>query len=38
MQEHFNSDYIESKKYPKATFKGFIETFDLQNLNTQEIN
>src|SRR5215217_2371857 len=22
MQEHFNKDYIESNKYPKAEFKG----------------
>ena len=22
MQEHFNEDYLESDKYPKATFKG----------------
>jgi polyisoprenoid-binding protein YceI len=25
MQEHFNSDYMESDKYPRATFKGKIE-------------
>ena len=25
MQEHFNSDYMESDKYPKATFRGKIE-------------
>jgi len=25
MQEHFNSDYMESDKFPKATFKGKIE-------------
>ena len=24
MQEHFNGDYLESDKYPKATFKGTI--------------
>jgi hypothetical protein len=24
MQEHFNADYMESDKYPKATFKGKI--------------
>lgn len=24
MQEHFNSDYMESDKFPKATFKGKI--------------
>ncbi len=25
MQEHFNSDYMESDKYPKATFRGKIK-------------
>jgi len=25
MQEHFNSDYMESDKFPKATFKGIIK-------------
>ena len=24
MQEHFNENYVESEKFPKATFKGFI--------------
>jgi hypothetical protein len=29
MQEHFNENYIESEKYPKATFKGrFKEKID----------
>lgn len=30
MQEHFNENYMESSKYPKATFKGDI-------LNLQEV-
>ena len=25
MQEHFNENYVESDKYPKATFKGSIQ-------------
>jgi len=25
MQEHFNENYVESDKYPKAVFKGIIE-------------
>ncbi|MDB5114744.1 MAG: polyisoprenoid-binding protein [Mucilaginibacter sp.] len=25
MEEHFNSDYLESDKYPRATFKGKIQ-------------
>ncbi len=28
MQEHFNENYVESDKYPKAVFKGWIEDFD----------
>ncbi|MEW7292160.1 YceI family protein [Aquimarina sp. 2304DJ70-9] len=28
MQEHFNENYVESDKYPKATFKGKILNFD----------
>lgn len=28
MQEHFNENYIESDKYPKATFKGKLAGFD----------
>jgi len=34
MQEHFNESYLESDKYPFATFQGNIENFsnlDLQN-------
>ncbi|CAM2913448.1 YceI family protein [Flavobacterium frigoris] len=34
MQEHFNANYMESKKYPKATFQGLIEKFDLKNIAT----
>ncbi|OYX82979.1 MAG: hypothetical protein B7Y83_13075 [Flavobacteriales bacterium 32-34-25] len=32
MEEHFNENYIESDKYPKALFKGKIENFDAHNL------
>lgn len=31
MEEHFNENYMESKKYPKATFKGKI--VDLSKVN-----
>lgn len=27
MQEHFNENYLESDKFPKATFKGVIKDF-----------
>lgn len=30
MEEHFNENYIESDKFPKATFKGKIEDFDIE--------
>lgn len=33
MEEHFNENYVESDKYPKATFKGKIENFDLTKLS-----
>lgn len=32
MEEHFNENYVESDKYPKATFKGKIDNFDLAKL------
>jgi len=28
MQEHFNENYVESEKYPAATFKGVIKNYD----------
>ncbi len=37
MQEHFNENYVESDKYPKAIFKGLIEnssSIDLSKDNT----
>jgi len=33
MQEHFNRNYMESERYPKAHFKGKIEKFDLKDIN-----
>lgn len=33
MQEHFNEKYIESDKYPKATFKGKIKDFSKLDLS-----
>lgn len=35
MEEHFNENYAESDKYPKATFKGRIKDFNLPNLKTK---
>ncbi|HMC01752.1 MAG TPA: YceI family protein [Flavobacteriaceae bacterium] len=34
MEEHFNENYAESNKFPKATFKGKITDFDLNSSNT----
>ncbi|WP_026714743.1 YceI family protein [Flavobacterium daejeonense] len=34
MEEHFNENYIESDRYPKAIFRGKIENFDLQSLTS----
>ena len=33
MEEHFNENYVESDKYPKATFKGKIENFDYSKID-----
>ncbi len=30
MEEHFNENYMESDKFPKATFKGKIEDFNIE--------
>ncbi len=35
MEEHFNENYVESDKYPKATFKGKILDFNLSKLKHQ---
>lgn len=32
MEEHFNENYIESDRYPKALFRGKIENFDAKSL------
>ncbi len=32
MEEHFNENYMESEKYPKATFKGKVVNFDSKKL------
>lgn len=36
MKEHFNSNYMESDRYPKASFKGIIEKFDLSLITDEE--
>lgn len=34
MQEHFNENYLESEKFPKATFKGKISNYESINWTT----
>jgi hypothetical protein len=34
MEEHFNENYMESSKFPKATFKGKVEDFDSSKLTS----
>jgi len=36
MQQHFNESYVESHKYPKAKFKGYIINF--KDLNKENSN
>ena len=38
MEEHFNENYIESEKYPKATFKGKLNGFDFESLTDNWTN
>jgi hypothetical protein len=38
MEEHFNKNYLESGRYPKATFKGIIEKFDVKDLGLSYTN
>ena len=35
MEEHFNKNYMESSRYPRAVFRGTIEKFDLNNLTSE---
>lgn len=32
MQEHFNENYMDSNKFPKATFKGIVEGFNFSEI------
>jgi hypothetical protein len=36
MEEHFNENYMESSKFPKATFKGKIVNFDAKKLSSKK--
>ena len=36
MEEHFNENYMESSKFPKATFKGKIANFDAKKLSSKK--
>ena len=33
MQEHFNENYMDSSRYPKATFSGNIQNFSFEELS-----
>lgn len=37
MQEHFNENYLESEKYPTATFKGTVTGFDPAREGIQQV-
>jgi len=36
MQEHFNENYIESDKYPEASFSGMLINFDIEKVSEVE--
>lgn len=37
MQQHFNEKYMESEKYPKATFSGVLINYDAAASGTQNV-
>ena len=37
MEEHFNEKYMESEKFPKATFQGKVVGFDMSKGGSQEV-
>lgn len=38
MQEHFNEKYMESDKFPKATFSGILTGFDFAQTGEQRVH
>lgn len=38
MEEHFNENYLESDKFPKATFKGKVLNFDASKVTATKSN
>ncbi|GGI57918.1 YceI family protein [Winogradskyella haliclonae] len=38
MEEHFNENYADSDDYPKATFKGKVTDFSIEDLNGSKKN
>lgn len=36
MQEHFNENYMDSNKFPKATFKGQLIDFNMKHLSSED--
>ena len=38
MQEHFNENYMDTNKYPKAIFKGTISNFSLDEVKKIEVS
>ena len=34
MEEHFNENYLDTKDFPKATFKGKLQNFELSKLSS----
>ncbi|MEP0262715.1 YceI family protein [Dokdonia sp.] len=36
MEEHFNENYMESNKYPKATFNGVVNDFSIKDIDSEK--
>lgn len=35
MEEHFNENYVDSERHPKATFKGNVQNFDIGKVSAE---
>lgn len=36
MEEHFNENYMDSNKYPKATFNGVVKDFSIDDISSEK--
>lgn len=37
MQQHFNEKFMDSEQFPKATFRGIVNSFDIKSTDQQKV-